>query len=174
MTMPPAARKFVLTAHVTTSVGWLGAVAAYLVLDITAVTSQDVQAVRSAYLAMAATAWYAIVPLALASVFIGVTNALATPWGLFRHYWVLVKLLLTVVATTVLLIETQTISAMARAALLSVDPRELPGSLVHSVGGLVVLLIVTALSIYKPRGVTRYGWRKQQEQRRKQRTVVVP
>jgi hypothetical protein len=174
MTMPPAARKFVLTAHVTTSVGWLGAVAAYLVLDITAVTSQDVQAVRSAYLAMAATAWYAIVPLALASVLIGVTNALATPWGLFRHYWVLVKLLLTVVATTVLLIETQTISAMARAALLSVDPRELPGSLVHSVGGLVVLLIVTALSIYKPRGVTRYGWRKQQEQRRKQRTVVVP
>ena len=174
MTMPPAARKFVLTAHVTTSVGWLGAVAAYLVLDITAVTSQDVQAVRSAYLAMAATAWYAIVPLALASVLIGVTNALATPWGLFRHYWVLAKLLLTVVATTVLLIETQTIGAMARAAMLSADPRELPGSLVHSVGGLVVLLIVTALSIYKPRGVTRYGWRKQQEQRRKQRTVVVP
>jgi len=174
MTMPPAARKFVLTAHVTTSVGWLGAVAAYLVLDITAVTSQDVQAVRSAYLAMAATVWYAIVPLALASVLIGVTNALATSWGLFRHYWVLVKLLLTVVATSVLLIETQTISAMARAAMLSVDPRELPGSLVHSAGGLVVLLIVTALSIYKPRGVTRYGWRKQQEQRRKQRTIVVP
>ena len=29
--------------------------------------------------------------------------------------------------------------------------------------GLVVLIVLTALSVYKPRGMTRYGWRKQQE-----------
>ena len=162
--MRPGLRKLVLTAHVTTSVGWAGAVAAYLALDITATVGADVQAVRSAYLAMETTAWWVIVPLALASVLIGVVNALGTAWGLFRHYWVVAKLLLTLFATSVLLAETRTISASARAATTSADPRELPGSLPHSVGGLVVLLVVIGLSVYKPRGLTRYGWRKQRAQ----------
>jgi len=30
---------------------------------------------------------------------------------------------------------------------------------------LLVLLVATALSVYKPKGMTRYGWRRQQEQR---------
>jgi len=174
MTMPPRLRKVVLTAHVVSSVGWLGAVLAYLALDVTAVTSRDVQLVRAAYLAMELTVGYVIVPLALASVLIGIVNALGTPWGLLRHYWVLVKLLLTLFATTVLLLETQTISHLARAAGAGADPRELPGTLGHSIGGLVVLLITTILSVYKPRGMTRYGWRKQQEQRRKQPTAPMP
>lgn len=174
MTMAPGLRKVVLTAHVTTSLGWLGAVAAYTALDVTAVTSQDVPTVRGAHLAMEVTAWYVIVPLALASVLIGVVNALGTPWGLFRHYWVLVKLLLTLFATTILLLETQTISSMAETAVSGADPRDLPGSLFHSVGGLVVLLIITVLSVFKPRGLTPYGWRKQRGQQREQRPVPVP
>lgn len=169
MLMPPRLRKTVLTAHVATSVGWLGAVLAYLALDVTAVTSQDVQTVRGAYAAMEVTVLYVIVPLALASVLIGIVNALGTPWGLLRHYWVLVKLLLTVFAATVLLIEAQTVSHLAEAAASSADPRELPGTLLHSVGGLVVLLIIVMLSVFKPRGVTRYGWRKQEEQRGNER-----
>lgn len=164
--MPPALRKVVLTTHVVTSVGWLGAVLAYLALDVTAVVSTDVDRVRATYLAMETTVTYAIVPLALAAVTIGIINALGTPWGLFRHYWVLVKLLLTLVATTVLLIQTQTIRSLADAAASGADPRDLPGTLGHSVGGLIVLVLVTILSIYKPRGLTRYGWRKQQEVRR--------
>ena len=174
MTMPPRLRKAVLTAHVASSVGWLGAVLAYIALDVTAVVSGDIDRVRSAYVAMELTINYAIVPLALAAVIIGIINALGTSWGLFRHYWVLVKLLLTLVATTVLLLETQTIRSLAEAAGTGADPRELPGSLPHSVGGLVVLLIVLILSIYKPRGLTRYGWRKQQEQRRSQREQSTP
>lgn len=165
MPMTPPLRKLVLTTHVTTSVGWLGAVVAYMALDVTAVTSQDVQLVRGAYLAMELTVWYVIVPLALASVLIGIVNALGTPWGLFRHYWVLVKLLLTVFATTILLLETQTISYLAQVAASGADPRALPGSLPHSVGGLVVLLIITILSIFKPRGITRYGQRQQHRHR---------
>lgn len=86
--------------------------------------------------------------------------------GLVRHYWVLTKLTLTVLAATVLLVEAPTVAALARAAVSGGDPRELPGKLVHSVGGLAVLLVVTAVSIFKPRGVTCYGWRKQREQRR--------
>ncbi|UUV28692.1 DUF2269 domain-containing protein [Amycolatopsis roodepoortensis] len=165
MTLSPPARKVVLTAHVMTSVGWLGAVVAYLALDLTAVISQDIPTVRAAFLAMKVIAWSVILPLALASVLVGILNALGTSWGLFRHYWVLVKLILTVVATIVLLMELRTIDALAEIAATGADPRLLPGSLPHSLGGLVVLIAATILSVFKPRGLTRYGWRRQQDRR---------
>jgi len=161
--MPPRLRKIVLTAHVATSVGWLGAVLAYLALDITAVTGREIQTVRAAYVAMELVIWLAIVPLALASVLIGIVNALGTPWGLLRHYWVLLKLLLTILATIVLLQEAQVVSALAETADSVADPRDLPGTLLHSGGGLFVLLVIAVLAIFKPRGVTRYGWRNQHE-----------
>jgi hypothetical protein len=92
-------------------------------------------------------------------VCIGVVNALGTRWGLFRHYWVVMKLLLTLVATSTLLQEASSVGEMAKAMRYSPNPR--PGSLLHSVGGLVVLVIIAVLSVYKPRGLTRYGWRQQ-------------
>jgi uncharacterized membrane protein len=165
MTMPPRLRKAVLTAHVATSVGWLGALIAYLVLDITATASEDPATTRSAYLAMDLLVRYAIVPLAVTALLVAVVNALGTPWGLFRHYWVLAKLVLVLVATTVLLVEAPTVAQLADQAASTSDPRGLPGTLPHSVGGLAVLLSVLALSVYKPRGLTRYGWRRQQRQR---------
>ena len=155
--MTPRLRKRVLTLHVTSSVGWLGAVLAYLALDISAVTDRDIQTVRAAYLAMNLTIWYAIVPLALASVLIGLVNGLGTRWGLIRHYWVLLKLLLTILATIVLLQEAQVVSALADTAASISDPRTLPGTLLHSIGGFLVLLVIAVLAIFKPRGVTRYG-----------------
>lgn len=164
MPLAPRVRKLLLTAHICTSVGWLGAVAAYVALDVAAATSQDVQTVRAAYLAMDVTVRYVIVPSAIASVLIGIVNALGTPWGLFRHYWVLAKLLLTLAATTVLLLEAPTISYFADVAASAADPRALSGSLPHSIGGLVVLLTIAVLSVFKPRGVTRYGWRRQRAQ----------
>ncbi len=181
MTMSPGLRKFALAAHLTVSVGWIGAVAAYIALDVAAATSQDAQTLRAAYLAMEMIARSVIVPLAFASLLTGLVMSVGTKWGLFRHYWVLISLLLTVVATVVLLVETQTIGYFADIA---ADPttsgddlRSLGTTLVHSVGGTVVLLVILVLNLYKPRGMTRYGWRKQHEQRRKQReqrTVRVP
>jgi hypothetical protein len=175
--MPPTLRKIVLTTHVTTSVGWLGAVLGYIALDVATVAVQDVTTVRGAYTAMNLTVRYAIVPLALASVVVGIINALGTSWGLFRHYWVLMKLILTVVATIVLLTETQSVSHLADLAQSSPDPRGLSNTLVHSGGGLLILLTTAVLSVFKPRGLTRYGWRKQREQRRGQSkpgTALVP
>lgn len=174
MTAGPRVRKTPLFGHVATSVGWLGAVLAYVGLDVTAATSQDVQLVRGAYLAMDVTVSTAIVPLALATVVIGLLTAWNSPWGVLRHYWVLAKLLLTLVATAVLLLEVQTIQALADTAGTVRDPRELGGTLPHSIGGSIVLLVVTALSMFKPKGLTRYGWRKQQEQRRTRSTALTP
>lgn len=160
MAMPPRLRRIVLTAHITSSVGWLGAIVAYLALDVIAATSQDTQTVRAAMRSMEVIVRYAIVPLALASVAIGILNALGTRWGLFRHYWVLLKLVLTAVATVVLLREVGTVTGLAAEAAAASDPRGLPGTLPHSVGALVVLLSTVVLSVFKPRGLTRYGWRK--------------
>ena len=163
MVMSPGLRTFALTVHVTSSVGWLGTVVAYLALAIAALTTRDAQTVRAAWIAMELVVWYVIGPLSLASVITGLVQALGTPWGLFRHYWVLFKLLLTVVAITVLLLHIPTVSHFAGLAAGADSPGldGLSGEVLHAGGGLLVLLVTTMLSVYKPRGLTPYGWRKQ-------------
>lgn len=172
MTLTPSLRKLALTLHVTSSVGWIGAVAAFLALAVAGVTSQDAQTVRSADLAMDLTAWFIIVPFCFTSLLTGLVSSLGTPWGLFRHYWVLVKLLITIPATLVLLVHMQPISLLAAVA--SKTTLALSGSDLHGLrtllvtaagAGLLVLLVLTTLSIYRPRGLTPYGWRRQREQR---------
>ncbi len=170
MIMSPGLRKVALTAHVTSSIGWFGAVAAFLALAIAGLTSQDAQIVRAAYLAMELTTWFVIVPLAFVSLLSGVVSSLGTKWGLFRYYWVLMKLVITILATIVLLIHTQPIDLLASVAAkttvlgASLHSQQLLMVVASSVA-LVVLLVLTALSVYKPRGMTRYGQRKQYEQR---------
>ena len=168
--MPPRTRKLVLATHLTCSVGWLGAVAAYLALDVTVATSEDPEVVRAAWIAMGLIVAWAIVPLAFGSLLTGLVMALGTRWGLFRHWWVLISFLLTVVATVVLLSET---GVIAEAAALAANARvpdqqllALPSTLPHSVGGLVVLLVIQVLNVFKPQGLTPYGWRKSDQQRR--------
>lgn len=168
--MTPGLRKLVLTAHITFSVGWIGAVAAFLVLAIAGVSSQNPQMMRAAYPAMELTARFVIVPLAFASLLSGLVQSLGTPWGLFRHYWVLAKLLLTTFATIVLLKKMPLIGYAARRAAETPMPSAALRAagiplVVHAAGGILVLLVVTILSVYKPWGLTRYGLRSQQERR---------
>jgi len=156
VTMPPRLRKLVLTAHITSTVGWLGAAAGFLALAVAGLTSQDPQMVRAVYLAAEPITSFVIVPLAFASLVIGVVQSLGTPWGLFRHYWVLFKLLITIFAIIILLQEARTVSVFAaRAAEMDfVDPRGLESYVLHSGLGVLVLLVPTVLSVYKPRGRT--------------------
>lgn len=168
MIMKPSVRKLALSVHLTFSVGWIGAVAAYLALGVSAASSQDVTTVRAAWAAMELIGWYVIVPLALASLLTGLVMAFGTKWGLFRHYWVSISFALTVFSTTVLLLHMPTVSSMADIAQEAEGARleELGGDLLHPGVGLVVLLVVQVLNLYKPQGMTRYGWRKQQESQR--------
>jgi hypothetical protein len=170
MTMPPGLRKFALASHLAASVGWVGGVAGYLALDVTVATSQDPQTLRASWIALHLVASRAIVPLAFAALLTGLVMALGTKWGLFRHWWVVISLVLTVFAILVLVSEAGVISHSAAVA---ADPttsddelRAIPSTLPHSVGGMVVLLVIQTLNIYKPQGLTKYGWRKQQEERR--------
>lgn len=174
MSLSPRLRKLSLTAHLLSSIGWIGAVAGFLALSIAGLTSRDPETVRSAYLAMDLTTRWVIVPFALASLLTGLVSSLGTWWGLARHYWVLLKLVLTIPSTILLLVHTQAIGYVANAAskmaLSGADLGKLRLQLVFDAGaGILVLLVVTALSVYKPRGQTRYGRRKQRERRLLQR-----
>lgn len=162
MTMTPRVRKSALTLHVVASVGWLGAVLAYLVLAIAALRSTDIALVRGAYPLMEQVMWAAVVPLSLASLLTGVISALGSPWGLVRHYWVLFKLVLNLVATTLLLLYTKSIGHFADLAPTVPDVGVLRDSthVLHSVLALVVLLAATVLAVFKPRGVTGFGRRR--------------
>jgi len=169
--MRPGVRKLVLSVHLAVSVGWIGAAAAYLALDVTTVATNDPPVLRAAYLGMDLILRSVIVPLSVATLISGIVISLGTRWGLFRHYWVVISLALTVLATAVLLFETRTVSALADVA---ADPATTPqqlaaldSTMVHSIGGIIVLGAILALNVYKPRGATRYGWRKQQASQRK-------
>jgi hypothetical protein len=156
--MPYAVRKLVLLAHITTSLGWLGTVAAFLVLAIAGLNSSNQQTVRSVYLVMPVLTWSVIVPLAFASLFTGLALSLVTKWGLIRYYWVLAKLLINSVAIPILLLHTRIISEVANAAAKgTLSDADLRGSrvqlIVAAAAAMLALLAASVLSVYKPRGM---------------------
>jgi hypothetical protein len=167
LAMSPGVRKVALSVHIISSVGWIGAVVTYLALGISSLVSPDTQTVRAAWTAMDVTGWWAIVPLAIAALVTGLVMSLGTPWGLFRHYWTVISLILTVICTAVLLEHMPGVSSIASMApqMDVAQLRALRGDLMHPGVGLLILLVIAVLNIYKPAGVTPYGWRKQREQR---------
>jgi hypothetical protein len=163
LTFSPAVRRALLTLHVTNSVGLLGAISAFLALSIAGLAARGGTNLGATYGAMDLVAWTVVTPLALTALATGIVQGLATPWGLFRHYWVLIKLLATVFATGVLLAKLLLIATAARMAAAGApesDLREIGLQLVvHASGGLTVLMLPMVLSLYKPRGLTRLGAR---------------
>ena len=155
-------RRLALAAHVMSSVGWLGAVLAFLALAVVGLTADDARTVRASYLVMEPGAWLVLVPLAGASLVTGVVQGLVTTWGVFRHYWVVFKLVITVVSTGVLLVYMETFAGMADVA---ADPSaplgtvRNPSPALHAAVALVLLVAATLLAVFKPPGLTPYGRR---------------
>src|SRR5215469_4969672 len=167
MTMAPQLRKFALTLHVIVSVGWAGSVAGFLALAIMGLASPEIEHVRASYLAMDLTYRSVVIPLGLASLVTGLVSSLGTEWGLLRHYWVLVKLLLTIPASILMLMHMHLASMAAAETLSNADLSRLRFQLVvYASAALLVLLVATALSTYKPRGRTWYGARKLEQRSR--------
>jgi len=175
--LTPTLRKLALTAHIISSVGWLGAIGGFLALAVAGLTGRDARIVGAAYLGMELTAWFVIVPLAFASLVTGLIVSLGTHWGLFRHYWVLLKFVLTSFATILLMVHMRAISVLAGVAretrLSTVDVRRLQIQVVGDASAaLLALIVATTLGVYKPRGMTPYGRRKQHEERNVQSSYV--
>jgi hypothetical protein len=165
--LPPWARRALLVLHVTASVGWLGSVVAFLALAVAGISSADEQFAGSMYIAMEVVTRLVILPLCFASLLTGFVQSLGTSWGLIRHYWIIAKLVLTVVSTIILLIHVQPIRDVAGIALhraweLDAAQGIRVQLLVDAAAATVVLLIATALSVFKPEGITPFGWRMRQ------------
>lgn len=143
--------------HVATSVGWLGAVAAFLAL-VAVGLGLDGRQTTTPFAAAAIVVWWVVVPLALCSLVTGVLSSLVSPWGLLQHYWVLTKLVLTAAATVVLMLQLPTVAALSEEP--PVAAATVTSSVVHAVGGMVVLLGATVLGVVQPRGLTRRGARR--------------
>src|SRR5687767_1792604 len=80
MTMTSRLRKFGLTAHISFSVWWLGAVAVFLGHAIIGLTSDDALLVCSAYIAMELSAWLVIVPSCIGTLLTGLVQSLGITW----------------------------------------------------------------------------------------------
>ncbi len=156
----PAVRRGLLVAHIAASVGWLGAIAASLALAVVALVTTDPAVIGAVYRVLEPLGWVALVPFSLAALATGVIQSLVSSWGLIRHYWVLAKLVLNVFAVAVLLLYMQTLAGLARSAAAAgetVRPSLSPG--LHAAAAVVLLLIALVLSVYKPRGITAWGYR---------------
>ena len=162
--MKASLRRLMLTAHIASSVGAMGAVAAFLALALVGLGGGEPQAAASAYQAMEVIAWVVILPLVVASLITGLVQSLGSEWGVFRHYWVVAKLGINVLAAGILLLHMRPIGILARAA---ESHASIDGNLskvqvqlaVNAAAAILVLMVATALSIYKPRGLTPFGAR---------------
>ena len=163
MSMPPALRRAMLAAHIICSVGWLGAAAAYLALGVAAEVSTQPQVIRAAWIGMELSGWFVIIPLACLAYLTGLVLSLGTPWGLFKHYWVVIALVLTTLSLAVLLLHMPSVSALAALARTADDlvVSRLGGDVPHPALGLLVLTVITVLNVHKPRSLTPYGQHKQ-------------
>jgi hypothetical protein len=141
---------------------------AYLALTVAGLTHGDATVVRAVYPSMELIGWFVLIPLSLATLATGLIQGLGTVWGLFRYYWVSAKLLIAVGASTVLVIRAGDffgpVGTRAAESPSSGPPLETQ-LLVHAVGGLLLLLAATVLSVFKPWGRTPYGQRKLDESR---------
>ncbi|MCR5882203.1 hypothetical protein LRS03_04745 [Rhizobacter sp. J219] len=162
MIFSPRWNRMVFMIHVTTSVAWIGAVACFLALAIVGYTSRHQQVVQAAYISMDLITWFVILPLSLASPVSGIVQGLGTAWGLLRHYWVAVKLFITIPSCVLLLLHMAPTSRLAAASVEGALDDQGAASLRMQIIGdsaaaVFVLLIVTALSVYKPKGLTAAG-----------------
>jgi hypothetical protein len=166
--MPRSLRKLVLTVHVVVSVGWIGIEAGLLALCLTGLYTRDPEVLRTAYIAAGLCGGIFLVPVSMGTLVTGILLSVGTPWGLARHYWVLVKFVLTVAlaAGGILVLSRRLQEAAIRVSevplntLTSADVGALRFQIVAAVSvALLLLVTATTLSIYKPWGRTWFGRR---------------
>jgi hypothetical protein len=152
MKLPPRWRKLVLTVHVITAVAWLGVDLTMLTFGIAGLAGADPDLV---YPAQSLIGRVLFTPLSALVWLIGVVNALLTPWGLVKHWWVLVKLLLTTLMLCLVVFSLY--PALSDAGTLAGDlpSRDRINMVVAPSVSSTLLIIATALSTYKPWGRVR-------------------
>ncbi|CAM4040165.1 hypothetical protein [Saccharibacillus endophyticus] len=179
-TMSVATRKLILTLHVITTMGWLGSAAAYIPIASYALSNQNANTIKATIQIMSLVANVIVLPVAFASLITGIILSLGTKWGLVRHLWIFFKLVFTALAVFMLVAYTFELNhavAIAEKGMLSnedLNVLQSPIHLIHPIGGLLIVISAAILSVYKPKGMTRYGWRKQMETKKNTESYTNP
>ncbi|MFD3662295.1 DUF2269 domain-containing protein [Streptomyces sp. NPDC058659] len=157
--LSPRRRKAILTLHVTVAVGWVGVEIAQLLLGLIGLSTDDPDVVRATRVVMEILGIELIVGVAWMTLLSGLLLALATQWGLLKHYWIAAKLVITVA----LMLDGHFLLQhwLREQADVGTASESVGLQLVISMSVALVLLVsATALSVYKPWGRTRRGRRR--------------
>lgn len=150
-TLRGRAYRVFLTLHVLSSVGWFGLAAAVGFCAVRAATVSTPAESATVFRLMAVIPWMTV-PVGLVALGSGVVLGLGTKWGVLRHWWVVIKI---VIALAVLVTDPLLIARGAHQAAVTGDaPQWLYGP---TVAHIVLLCVATVLSIFKPRGLTPRG-----------------
>jgi hypothetical protein len=157
--LAPAARKAVMVLHAICGISWMGVDIAVFVLLVTARTTNDPALVISGFNAIRMIVPIAVPPLSLGILLTGLILGLGTRWGLLRYWWVLLKLMLSLIMTvlvfvslvpgvnSIAVLSTTTMSADAVRASLGSLPDQL---MFPPIVSFLMLGIAAILSIFKP------------------------
>ena len=157
--LTPTLRKTLLVLHIVLSIGWMGVDIALLALLITARTTDDANLVVSGFNAIRMIVPVAIPPLSLGILGTGLLLGLGTPWGLLRYWWVLIKLILSLVMTVLVFVSlvpganSMAILAASNASadVVRASLGDLPTQLMFPpVVSFLMLGAATILSVFKP------------------------
>lgn len=137
------ARNAVLTFHIVVSVGLLGDSAGFLAVAIRRAVSDDRAFIEASHSLLGTFALVFGIPLSFLALISGIVLGLGTPWGLFRHAWVVAKLVLIVTVIVV--------GAVVLRPVLADDATVGSGPLIAGAAyDVVALTIATALGVFKP------------------------
>jgi hypothetical protein len=119
-------RQLTVWLHVLTSAGWMAQAMTLCVLLSTGLATSD-PSVRDAATSMSLVLDGRLLgPMADASAFTGIMLAAATPWGFFRHWWVLIKFSITLVQLYLGIFLLS--PALAHSAVAGPTPRQVAGT----------------------------------------------
>jgi Predicted integral membrane protein (DUF2269) len=168
-----SARKLTLTIHIISAIGWIGVDFVLFVFAFTGLTSDDPSTIAICYQAIEMFAVVLLVPLGLLSLATGLLLGWGSKYGILRYHWVLWKLILNLVLTTLVVVLLRP-GVNEAADLVTESPGTIPDQLEQARANLIfpptvsitVLTFATVLAVYKPWGRTKYGRRRLEEERR--------
>lgn len=155
-------RRVLLTVHVAASVSWLGVSIALLVLALAGRFGDGERTVQGAYWADRVFVDVLVIPLSAISLLSGIALGLVTHWGVLRHKWVVTKLVLTTITTGLGIFSLRpgvldAYHASGRGGDVAALHDAGNGLLYAGCVSTTTYLFVTAISMFKPWGLTRRG-----------------
>lgn len=153
-------RKVWQIVHIVAAVGWLGIVVSVLGLTTMGMNADDTATARTVYDAAVLVADTFFLPATLLMFLSGLVLGLGTKWGLVKHYWVAVKL---VIGCALLVAGSVNLEAAVREVATAVaEGTATRGDHISLVGMIAVIagltLFAAVLSVAKPWG--RIPWKR--------------